>query len=289
MNPENVDLQQDGDNNNDVLEIIVSGKLDPAGTNTIKQEIEMRIHQETNGETIIVEEDEFQQTPETDFYYFVSFHKPEANFKADMMEVDLDPYLYTQNQEADLGLLQTSLMQTVVRAGWNLALPISMEERAGSFSFPTVEIGEFFGYSPGEPFSIPAGSPASRGLVQSAFYKLISSRRAEFSATAKNYLVLFDELPLNSFDSYSRFDNNARNANSGGSRRNLLATVPVKEDQLLTSSVSQVAFEPNTLDYISLRNTSTCLTRTLTCRILTSTYQPIEVDGMASLTLLIRD
>jgi len=106
--------------------------------------------------------------------------------------------------------------------------------------------------------------------------------------TAKNYLVMFDTTPLNSFDSYAEFDAVARAANAGGSRRNLLATVPVKEDQVGSTSVSQVAFEPNTLNYISLRNRSPVLTRQLKCRVLTSTYQPVIIDGMASLTVLIR-
>ena len=67
-----------------------------------------------------------------------------------------------------------------------------------------------------------------------------------------------------------------------------IATVPVKEDQIQVGSVSQVAFEPNTLNYISLQNRSTVLTRELRCRVLTSTYLPVIVDGMASLTILIR-
>ena len=276
-------------NRNDVLEIVMgarggTGVITPGG---LKKTILMNIHQLTAGKILATSNTaSFYPPISEDWYYFVSFHKPEDDFKLDMMEVDLDPYLNLTPQDVpdQIMLIQKSNLTTVVRAG----RPTKSDgfdalAAEGRFSWGGSEVGDFFGYEYSNPQIIPGSFPGSN------YYKFISDVRAEFSVTAKNYLVLFDELPLNSFDSYSRFDNNARNANSGGSRRNLLATVPVKEDQLLSSSVSQVAFEPNTLDYISLRNTSTYLTRTLTCRILTSTYQPIEVDGMASLTLLIRD
>jgi len=277
ISPEFFTADADIDNRNDVLEIVIGGGsslLD--GTKTA---IALNVHTDGGGVQGPAMDEALFPDVGTDLYYFISFARP---IKLDMVEVDLDPYKFTQDL---FGITQVpqSLQNTVIRSAVFTNDDIPLADREATFSFPSDDIGGFYGFLRGEPFSVVPTS-----IVASEDYSFISTIRPEFSVTAKNLLVLFDELPLNSYDSYSRFDVNARNANSGGSRRNLLATVPVKEDQIGTTTVTQIAFEPNTLDYISLRNNSTFLTRTLACRILTSTYQPIEVDGMASMTLLIK-
>ena len=283
VQPEQSSESGSADNDNDVLEIVLTGKAalsyrDGGGG----QSVEMNIHRSGNAVTKLPLTPDTTLFQDVDYYYFISFHKPAADIKLDMVEADLDPYLF------DLTTFQAeqiSTIPTVIRSGFDNSIPA--DSRSARFNVANAEVGAFFGFLPGKPVRIPS-TDDSDGFIQSSLYRFTSETRAEFSVRAKNYLVLFDELPLNSYDSYARFDVNARNANSGGSRRNLLATVPVKEDQLANTGVSQVAFEPNTLDYISLRNNSTFLTRTLGCRILTSTYQPIVIDGMASLTLLIK-
>ena len=281
--PEEFILQPDKNNSNDVLEIVIAGAADPLSDQAGRQNIAMNIHQAVGGLTEIPISIDMPPAG-TEYYFFVSFARP---IKLDMMQADLNPYEFDQTIDITAEEAQ-SLVDTVVRSSLDktdLFPPIA--DREANFSFPTNEIGGFYGFLPGRPSGI-VPSTLDRDVLAIQDYRFVSTLRAEFSVRAKNYLVLFDELPLNSYDSYSRFDVAARNANSGGSRRNLLATVPVKEDQIGTTSVTQVAFEPNTLDYISLKNNSTFLTRTLGCRILTSTYQPIQVDGMASLTLLIK-
>ena len=283
VQPLQADESSEADNDNDVLEIIIGGKAaNSYAGESDRQVVAMNIHRSGEAVTEIDVDTNLFKESSVDYYYFISFHQPEADIKLDMIEADLDPYLFnltTYSAE------QISSIPTVVRSGFDNSIPA--DTRQGRFEFATTEVGEFFGFLPGTPAKIPVAD-TKEGFIQSSLYTFTSDMRAEFSVHSKNYLVLFDELPLNSYDSYARFDVNARNANSGGSRRNLLATVPVKEDQLAGTGVSQVAFEPNTLDYISLRNNSTFLTRTLGCRILTSTYQPIVIDGMASLTILIK-
>ena len=276
--PEFTSVDGDLDNNNDVLEIVIGG-VDDDGTTDFRKEIALTVHTDGGGVQGPVLNPALFPTAGTELYYFISFARP---IKLDMVQVDLDPYKFTQDLFG-INQIPESLMDTVIRSAVFKSSVIPVADREATFSFPSDEIGSFYGFLRGEPFSVVPTS-----IRASEDYSFISTLRPEFSVTAKNFLVLFDELPLNSYDSYSRFDVNARNANSGGSRRNLLATVPVKEDQIGTTTVTQVAFEPNTLDYISLRNNSTFLTRTLGCRILTSTYQPIQIDGMASLTLLIK-
>jgi len=279
VTPDNVVADPNTDNLNDVLEIVIG---DDDGAQPGKKAIELTVHTDGGGAQGPTPIPTFFPDAGTDLYYFISFAKP---IKLDMVEVDLDPYKFTQ----EYGTYDSpqSLLASVVRsASFPAVDSIPATDRRGNFAFPSNEIAAFYGFLPGRPDNIVPTVPTP--LLNAENYRFVSTLRPEFSVTAKNFLVLFDELPLNSYDSYSRFDVNARNANSGGSRRNLLATVPVKEDQLASTSVTQVAFEPNTLDYISLRNNSTFLTRTLGCRILTSTYQPIQIDGMASMTLLIK-
>lgn len=279
--PENVILPTEADNANDVLEICIGGDGGFAGEK--EQAIDMVIHQELGGRTKVGNPISIYPDQSVDWYYFVSFQRPVAEFALDMMEVDFDPYEFEQDTIVAPFPVQESTITTVVRNGWGYLDAILLSDRKGIFNWGSSEVGAFFGFANGKPDDIIGDS-----FAKSALYTFTSGLRAEFSVTAKNYLVLFDNMPLNSFDSYSEFDAVARAANAGGSRRNLLATVPVKEDQIQQGSVSQVAFEPNTLNYISLQNRSPMLTRELRCRVLTSTYQPVIVDGMASLTVLIR-
>ena len=272
------------ENDNDVLEIVIGGVVGNVyGGVSAKQSVSLNIHK-SDGATFPDIDQTLFQDGSVDYYYFISYHAVAADIKLDMIEADLDPYLSNQTNTSHPGD-SISTLATVVRSGFANQIPAT--KRQGLFEFATAEVGEFFGFAPGKPAKIPAGT-GSAAFAQSQLYTFVSETRAEFSVRAKNYLVLFDELPLNSYDSYARFDVAQRNANSGGSRRNLLATVPTTEDQLAGTSVTQIAFEPSTLDYISLRNTSPVLTRRLGCRILTSTYEPIEIDGLASLTVLIR-
>ena len=265
-------------NNNDVLDITIGG----TGFDT-QQAIEMAVHQ-VGGSTKLSSAAPVYPDKSVDWYYFVSFHQAIDDFSLDMMEVDFDPYTFKQDTYANPPApIQESTLGTVIRSGWSYPLGFPLADRRGIFDWGSAEVGAFFGFGINKPDDIIGNS-----LAKSELYTFTSGLRAEFSVTAKNYLVMFDTTPLNSFDSYAEFDAVARAANAGGSRRNLLATVPVKEDQVGSTSVSQVAFEPNTLNYISLRNRSPVLTRQLKCRVLTSTYQPVIIDGMASLTVLIR-
>jgi len=264
-------------NNNDVLEIAIGGS-----DFDTQQAIEMAIHQD-GVKTNVSSAAPVYPEQSVDWYYFVSFHQDVTDFSLDMMEVDLDPYTFKQDSYANPPApIQESTLPSVIRTGWSYPA-VNLAERLGQFDWGSNAVGAFFGFGINKPDDIIGNS-----LAKSALYTFTSDTRAEFSVTAKNYLVMFDTAPINSFDSYSEFDAVARSANAGGSRRNLLATVPVKEDQVGTTSVSQVAFEPNTLNYISLRNTTPVLTRQLRLRVLTSTYKPVIVDGMASITILIR-
>ncbi len=285
--PLNVQRPTAAANNNDVLEIRIDGTYNDR-------------HPPVNPETQIVIEghqvggirsSNVDPAPpvrqDADWYYFVAFHRPVTDTKLDMVEADLDSYEFTQDEGGADGAGQISTIDTVIRGGWRSTNPfqppdIAFEDRSGSVEWKTQEVASFFNYA-SRTTRVQGNS-----LLASSFYQLLAPKRAEFSVSAKNYIVLFDNVPLNSYDTYSRFDVNARNANSGGSRRDILATIPVKEDLVPGSTVTRIAYEPSSLNFIDLANRNDMITRSLKCRILTSTYDPVQVDGMANLTVLMK-
>jgi hypothetical protein len=278
--PEEVSPQADIDNPNDVLEIRIDGAPMSRGS-TIQNptQIGMTVHQES--QTIQVGATEIPAiSQDNDWYWFISFTQNETKIKLDMVEVDLDSYAFTQIPPA--GDLPTSTIASVIR-GVETADRGGLQKHSFRFEFATQELASYFGYDSRSTILI------NTTFKQSRDYKLFAETRAEFSIEAKNYLILFDNIPLESFDTYSQHSAVERNANTGGSRRNLLACVPTKEDLVSGSSVSRIVYEPNSLQYISMNNRNAMITRALKCRVLTSTYQPVAIDGLASLSLLITD
>ena len=280
-------------NDNDVLEIQLNGV--PGATQTVNSgpSIDLLIHQQ--GES-------FNLTPttapaldqSTDYYWFISFHQDSTQGAFDMVESYADPYLYnTVEVRTNVGQtpIQQSSLPSVIRQGLYGGDPITstflplawpLDEREASVDWGSKELATFFGYD-------NTGTVVqATSFAASESYDIASDKRVEFSVTAKNYILLFDTVPINSFDTYSRFSNVQRDANTGGARQNILATIPTTEDQIGSTGVTRIAYEPSTPNYISLRNRDSILTRNLSCRLMTSTYEPVIVDGMASLTVLIR-
>tara|TARA_R110000796_G_scaffold20896_2_gene61886 strand:+ start:1122 stop:2855 length:1734 start_codon:yes stop_codon:yes gene_type:complete len=104
----------------------------------------------------------------------------------------------------------------------------------------------------------------------------------------ETFLVDTQTFTLDSYDSYG-LSANERNANSGGSRRNLLATIPVIETPIEFSPNLRVIYEPNTLDYIAIKNRSDIITRQIRMRLLDARYEPVTTVGLAAMTILISE
>ena len=52
---------------------------------------------------------------------------------------------------------------------------------------------------------------------------------------------------------------------------------------------ARVIYEPNTLDYIAIKNRSDVITRQIRMRLLDARYEPIVTAGLAAMTILIRE
>lgn len=283
-----------GSNTNDVIRINIG---DSIGTQAqTDREIDMSIHQETAGKTVAgVVGDVQQVNQDKDLHFFIAFAEDSTKVEVDMFEVDLDPYAYTplidtfdttQTSSLDAGGTAQILRNGFEAQSSQALVPIPLSRRIGALDL-TKEVSNFLGYDIASNNYLNDILPTSFDASASYIWK--ADRRSEFQIRSKNYLVLFNNIPLDSYDTFARYDIDQRNANSGGSRQNILATVPAVEDLVTGSSITQLAYEPGTLNYISMSNRSPLITRSLRCEILTAVYGDININGLASMTVLIRD
>ncbi|MHA2180671.1 MAG: hypothetical protein ACXAAH_04515 [Promethearchaeota archaeon] len=146
-----------------------------------------------------------------------------------------------------------------------------------------------------------SGVPIKRGTVRNLVDPVSSEEydyRFVFQWTATSifdnsyssdmYLIDSQTFQLDSYDAYG-LSVNQRNANTGGSRRNILATIPISEVPISGTANGLIQYEPNNLFYISIKNRGDITTRQLRFRLLTGTYEPVLTSGLASMTILIRD
>ena len=119
-------------------------------------------------------------------------------------------------------------------------------------------------------------------------FSLTSPNVVSNAINGDSYLVDTQTFTLDSFDSYG-LSKNQRDANSGGSRRNLLAVIPVVEQVIVNTANTRVQYEPNTLDYIAIKNKSDIITRQIKMRLLNSRYENVVTAGLAAMTILIKD
>lgn len=120
-------------------------------------------------------------------------------------------------------------------------------------------------------------------------YAASGRKPAAFAVDAESYLVDTQTFMLDSYDTYG-LSIADRNSNSGGSRRNLIATIPaVTQEPIVGSTNVRVVYEPNTLDYIAIKNKSDIITRQIRVRLLDAKYLPVATVGLAAITVLVRD
>jgi hypothetical protein len=65
--------------------------------------------------------------------------------------------------------------------------------------------------------------------------------------------------------------------------------IPQSEDPISGTGNGIVQYQPNTLNFIRIRNRADITTRQLRFRLLTGRYQDVIIQNMAALTVLIRD
>ena len=89
------------------------------------------------------------------------------------------------------------------------------------------------------------------------------------------YLVELLNIPLNSYDGFSE------------GRKNILSVIPVNEKNVGQKD-SVLQYEANNLNYITLKNDFEFSLRNIRARIVNSRFEPINTEGLTSLTFFIR-
>ncbi len=240
-------------NNNDVIEWIISGG-----------NIECRLFQNSTGATpttLFTEAYDYVNKPKLYPFMIIRGARDDTNnFNVRLagLKFCLDPYLETPT--ADTGDEELGVPQPPQRA----VNPLVSSNNF--FDFKSKSVSQYLGF---ENNRIPVtGTNRQTNLLY------IADNTFNSLDQTSNYLLILDSINLDSYDDYSDDD-------SGGQRKSILATIP--------NTGNSLAYEPNNLTYIDIKNVSNISLRNFRSRILRSDYGGLRSVGLFSMTLLIKE
>ena len=137
--------------------------------------------------------------------------------------------------------------------------------------FPTLDIAQYLGFTL-QNNPILQASPAGFGNGALEYIGVNGFQPVQDSDI---YLVELLNMQLNSFDGYLE------------GRKNILAVVPVNERNVGQKD-SVLQYEANNLNYITLKNDFEFSLRNIRARIVNSRFEPINTEGLTSLSFFIR-
>ena len=117
-------------------------------------------------------------------------------------------------------------------------------------------------------------SPGTEPKVAPPVLFIAESPRTKIYNT-NTYLV---EMLSESLDSYDSFEQG---------RKSILSAIPISE-RTISAGSGIIQFQPNNLVFIDLKNRKQRLIRNMRARIVTDTYDPIEIEGLAEINIIIR-
>tara|TARA_R110000765_G_scaffold48098_3_gene98616 strand:- start:1697 stop:3193 length:1497 start_codon:yes stop_codon:yes gene_type:complete len=190
----------------------------------------------------------------TNLYPFFCIKSKNTNCRLTKFRFTTDPYL-----EAPLSIHQEyfELGTPSPPVGTGLKTPSSQ-----FLLFEKLDICEFLGYN---NLRIPVD-----GYNKSRNVNFIADDEFEITSATDSFIVLLDNLQLNSYDSLKQ------------SRQNILSVIP-KSD-----SNSVILYEPNNLIFIDLNNEQPIILRNFKARVLKSDYSNVLSYGLSSLTILVK-
>jgi len=242
---------------------------------------------------------------EEDYYFFISMHEGKANCVLDLTGLTLDPTGQEPGDELSIkpaniapGIILNSAINDLplyntpvgtingdpIRSGRDFTPALELTKLLSSYLGFTSEIITPAVISPPQEVEDAAGN----GYEQGIGYSFTATKPFDNSYDSDTYIVDTQTFTLDSFDSFG-LSSRSRTSNSGGSRRNIIATIPITETPIVGTSDSIIQFQPATLNYIAIKNRGDIATRQIRCRLLTGQYQAVETQGLASIVLLIRD
>ena len=269
-----------------------------------------------NGVVAANEFTELEVTEGEDLYFCVAPRSGEATCRLDKVQVSLDPWvsfnstLQSNTVRANPESFQpTSIIGPIVPAlqGSSTAVEPTITlspELMTHIGFPNsvylsskhppnqpqLIIKSRTEY--GRPFPNPA-SPSGFSSVGAPFqlvygFSWRGSKAYNSSDDANTYIIESQTFTLDSYDSYG-LNLQDRRANGGGSRRNILATIPIGEVAIGTTGAGIIQYEPPTLYYIAIKNRGDIVTRQIRFRLLNNQYQPIKTEGLTQMVILVKD
>jgi len=190
------------------------------------------------------------------FYPFLSFQGGNTSTKANILRYNYDPTLYQINN------VETQKDNIVDTHTGFTAVPPPVPRNSSTImrvNFPIL-LSEFLGFK--QETQIKSG--ISVNLIGDIL----------FSATLINdsFLVEMKNIQLESYDGFGE----------NGTRRNILAIVPKSDD-----STGIIEYEPNNPYFIDMKNTQKSI-RNIRARLLRSDLEPVQISGLAILTILIK-
>ena len=247
--------------------------------------------------------------PSADYYWCIFVHEDKTKCVLDLLGVTLDP-IGPNNQNINTPFIPGNAFDQELTNGFSDIADLP-QQVVGDADGPDPDftpavtldpiISSFLGFdqsdlrgakSLGEFMLVPRGPDGEveedSEYLQSKGYAFTAQNLFDNAYDADTYLIDTQTFTLDSFDSFG-LDNGQRNANSGGSRRNIIATIPVSEQAIPGSTNSLIQYEPATLNYIQIKNRGNVVTRQIRCRLLTGTYNPVRTEGLASIVLLIKE
>ncbi len=235
-----------------------------------------------------------------DYYWFISFVEGKDKVVFDLCSCSLDPFLYTGSEKESLDpnnqalATNSSVLTTQVNYDRDTELTPVFSANEAVINFLGWPSSYLIG--PNKELKNVQITPKANAFDGNGVgsYELslgfawVAPEPFDNNYEADNYIIDTQSFLLDSFDSYG-ISNQERVALSGGSRRNILATLPISEQPIAGTANGIIQYQPNTLNFIRIRNRQDIITRQLRFRLLTGRYQDVPIQNMAALTLLIRD
>ena len=235
-----------------------------------------------------------------DYYWFISFVEGKTKIVLDLCSVSIDPFKYSGGEKLSLDKNNQALatnetdLSTVIKYDIDQTLTPVFSANEAVINFlgwpssyllgPNKELKEVQLIPDAEAFDGNSGSTYNLKLG----FLWVAPEPFDNNYEADNYIIDTQSFLLDSYDSYG-MSNNERSAQSGGSRRNILATLPISEEPVAGTANGVIQYQPNTLNFIRIRNRSDIVTRQLRFRLLTGRYADVPIQNMAAMTILIRD
>ena len=237
-----------------------------------------------------------------DYYWFISLHENKDNCVLDLTGVTLDPW-YGFGIDPPASIRTDNIAPGIIEQSEIDGLPLydflGIDDPFTPSLNLSTKLAKYLGFSsdylPGlkvmpqveVEYNDENDDPEST-FNQRIGYQWIATEGFDNQYDSDTYIVDTQTFTLDAYDSYG-LSAVERAAGSGGSRRNIIATVPINETPIAGSGNSIIQFQPATMNYVGIKNKGDVVTRQIRCRLLTGMYRGVKTEGLASIVLLIKN